>query len=197
MARTYRAVADATGSRVIVDSAKMPAEAALLSRMEGITPLYLHLVRDPRATAHSWASQKDYIKAMPSWLSTAYWVGFNVASHAVTRRHPERALFLRYEDFIARPAATIDALLRLCGESPSSNPMRGRAVQLRANHTVTGNPDRFRTGETLIRGTDDAWKRQLSKRDKAVASALSWPLSRRYGYDLLGLRARSANSGDT
>jgi hypothetical protein len=182
MARAYRTVAEVTGCRVVVDSGKMPAEAALLSRLDGVAPFYLHLVRDPRATAHSWASQKDYIHAMPAWRSTAYWVGFNLASHMVTRRYADRALFLRYEDFIADPARTIDAVLQHCGENPAANPMRGRAVHLGPNHTVTGNPDRFRSGETLIRDRDDAWRAQLSARDRVVATALSWPLRRRYGY---------------
>src|SRR5436305_6600535 len=51
MARTYRAIAEITGARVIVDSTKIPGEAALLPSVEGIDPRYLHLVRDPRATA--------------------------------------------------------------------------------------------------------------------------------------------------
>ena len=161
MARAYRAFAEATGCRVIVDSAKMPGRIRAPPHVAGVRPLYLHLVRDPRATAHSWASQKAYIHSMPTWRSTAYWVGFNLASEAVVQRHRAESLFLRYEDFIREPAATIDALLRLCGESTSRNPVRGRTVSLRTNHTVTGNPDRFRTGDTEIRPTDDAWREQL------------------------------------
>ncbi|HEX7838698.1 MAG TPA: hypothetical protein VF469_14580, partial [Kofleriaceae bacterium] len=65
MARTYRAIAEITGAKVIVDSTKIPGEAALLPSVEGIDPLYLHLVRDPRAVAHSWSRQKDYAYVMP------------------------------------------------------------------------------------------------------------------------------------
>lgn len=182
MTRTYRAIAAATDSRVIVDTTKIPGEAALLPRMEGITPFYVHLVRDPRAVAQSWLRPKDYVYAMSPGKSTAYWVGFNLASHAITRRYPDRSMFLRYEDFAARPEETIAGLLRACGLDPALNPVHGRTVELHPNHTVTGNPDRLRSGTTLIRERDDAWKRELSLRAKAQVVALSLPLLRRYGY---------------
>ncbi|MFF5205596.1 sulfotransferase [Streptosporangium sp. NPDC000396] len=182
MTRTYHAIAERTGSRVIVDTTKIPGEAALLPRLEGVTPYYVHLVRDPRAVAHSWREPKQYVYAMSSSMSTAYWHGFNLASQAITRRHPGRSLFLRYERFIADPAGTIDALLRFCDADPDANPVRDRTVELHTNHTVTGNPDRFRTGVTVIRDRDDSWKTGLSVSAKLAAATLSWPLFRRYGY---------------
>lgn len=182
MSRTYRAAADRTGARVVVDTTKIPGEAALLPYLEGVTPYYVHLVRDPRAVAESWRLPKEYVYAMSASKSTAYWVGFNLASHAITRRHPERSLLLRYEDFIADPARTIDRLLRLLGEDPELNPVRGRTVTLHRNHTVTGNPDRLRTGPTVLRATDDGWRTGLSGRAKLAARLIAAPLFRRYGY---------------
>jgi len=182
MTRTYHAAAERMGARVIVDTTKIPGEAALLPHLEGVTPYYVHLVRDPRAVAQSWSREKQYCYVMSSRTSTAYWHGFNLASQAITRRHPQRSLFLRYEEFIADPAGTIDALLRLCGADPAANPMQGRMIELHANHTVTGNPDRFRTGVTLIRDRDDSWQTDLPVSAKLAAVTLSWPLFRRYGY---------------
>ena len=182
MASVYRAIAERTAARVIVDTTKIPGEAALLPGLDGVAPYYVHLVRDPRAVAQSWSQQKQYAYVMPSWKSTAYWHGFNLASQAITRRYPDRSLFLRYEDFIARPADVVAALLRLCGTEASLNPVRGGAVELRTNHTVTGNPDRFRSGRTVIRGRDDSWRTGLNGHAKLSAVTLSWPLLRRYGY---------------
>ena len=190
MARTYRAIAERTGSRVIVDSTKMPGEAALLSRVDGIRPLYLHLVRDPRAVAHSWMTAKDYAPRMSALRSTAYWVGFNLASHAIARRHRDHSLLLHYEDFIADPAGVIASLLRFCGASPTDNPVRGRMVELRPNHTVTGNPDRFRHGATVIRNGDAAWRTELPAGSRALALAMSWPLLAPYRWQ----RRRSQRS---
>ena len=182
MARVYRAIADVARCEVIVDSTKIPGEAALLSQVEGIEPYYVHLVRDPRATAHSWMRQKDYAHAMSAVRSTAYWVGFNLASHAVVRSHPERSMFLRYEDFTRDPEAVVRRLIELCGGDPTSNPVRGRTAELRPNHTVTGNPDRFRSGTTLIRADDTMWRTELPARSRVATVALAWPLMRRYGY---------------
>ena len=185
LARTYRAIAELTRCRVIVDSTKIPGEAALLPEVEGIEPLYLHLVRDPRAVAHSWSRRKDYAHTMSAARSTAYWVGFNLASRALVERHPERSRLLRYEDFIRDPAETIRALIELCGE-PAGSPVRGRTAELHGNHTVTGNPDRFRTGTTLIRPFDGMWRAELPMRAKLATLALAWPLLTRYGYPLRG-----------
>jgi hypothetical protein len=186
MARTYQAVADLTGARVIVDTSKIVGEAALLPWVDGITPYYVHLVRDPRAVACSWRQPKDYVYALSATTSTAYWSGFNLASREITRHSPGNSLFLRYEDFIADPAASVGALLRLCGADPGANPVRGNVVDLHANHTVTGNPDRFRTGTTVIRDTDDAWRHELPAAAKLAVLALSWPLFGRYGYRYRG-----------
>jgi hypothetical protein len=184
MARVYRAIAEVTGCRVIVDSTKIAGEAALLSRVEGVEPLYVHLVRDPRAVAHSWMRQKAYALPMSALRSTAYWIGFNLAARAVVRTHPGRSVFLRYEDFVRDPETTIGSLIELCGGDRSMNPVRGRMARLRTNHTVTGNPDRFRTGATLIRPTDDSWRSELPARSRVATLALAWPLMRRYRYSL-------------
>ncbi|HZB32328.1 MAG TPA: sulfotransferase [Streptosporangiaceae bacterium] len=182
MTRTYHAIAEVMGATVIVDTTKIPGEAALLPHLAGVTPYYVHLVRDPRAVAQSWSQEKHYVFAMSSSKSTAYWHGFNTAAQAIVRRHRDRSLFLRYEDFIGDPSATIDVLLRLCGADPAANPMRGRTIELHTNHTVTGNPDRFRTGATVVRDRDDAWRTGLSGPAKLAAVTLSWPQFRRYGY---------------
>jgi len=182
LGRAYRAIARATGSHTIVDSGKLPSEAALLPHVEGITPYSLYLVRDPRAATHSWTKTKQYVVPMSAMRSTTYWVGFNLASEAVIQRYPERSFFLRYEDFIAEPASVMARLLQLVGADSAANPVRGRTVDLGKNHTVTGNPDRFRSGPTLLRPEDDAWRKELPGRARALTQALSWPLMARYGY---------------
>jgi hypothetical protein len=182
MSRTYRAVAERTGAQVIVDTTKIPGEAALLPLIDGIRPIFLHLVRDPVAVAHSWSAPKDYVYVMSSSKSTAYWRAFNIASRAILRRYSDRSILLRYEDFIADPAATIARLIELCGADPAGNPVHGRTVQLQSNHTVTGNPDRFRTGETVIRGSDDRWRAELGRPARLAAMLVAWPMSWRYGY---------------
>jgi len=182
MGAVYRAAAERTGARVIVDTTKIPGESAVLPLLPGIEPYFVHLVRDPRAVAYSWRHPKQYVYTMSAAKSTGYWTGFNIASHALTRAYPDRSMLLRYEDFIADPAAGIATLLALCGEADAPNPVTGRTVTLHPNHTVTGNPDRFRSGETVIRPSDSSWQDGLSSRSRLAGTVLSWPLSWRYGY---------------
>jgi hypothetical protein len=55
----YRAVADVTRARVVVDTSKRSGDAAALLVTPGIDAFFVHLVRDPRAVAHSWARRPD------------------------------------------------------------------------------------------------------------------------------------------
>jgi hypothetical protein len=59
MARTHRAIAEAPGA--VVDSTKIPEKRPCPTFR---TSRRTHLVRDPRAVAHSWSKQKDYVHAM-------------------------------------------------------------------------------------------------------------------------------------
>jgi Sulfotransferase family len=196
MTEIYHAVAARTGARLIVDTTKIPGEAALLPHLDQISPYYVHLVRDPRAVAQSWSQEKEYCYIMPAGKSTAYWHGFNTASAAITRRYPDRSMFLRYEDFTADPAGTIGALLRLCGTDPQASPVQGRTVELHANHTVTGNPDRFLSGATVIRPTDNPWQSSLPTQAKLAVLAWSWPQFHRYGYRYAGTFRRQPADAD-
>jgi hypothetical protein len=139
---------------------------------------------------------KEYVYAMPASTSTAYWNGFNLAVRAIVKRFPERSRCLRYEEFIAHPADSVESLLRLCGADQAANPVRGNVVELRPNHTVTGNPDRFMIGRTVIRDTDDAWRSGLPASAKLAAVTLSWPLFGRYGYRYRGTFLSGGRAGD-
>src|SRR5699024_6440790 len=50
----YRAATDVSGARLLVDSSKLPAYAALLARAR-IDLRCVFIVRDPRGVAYSWA----------------------------------------------------------------------------------------------------------------------------------------------
>jgi len=195
MTRIHHAIADLAGARMIVETTKIPGETALLPRLGRVSPYYVHLVRDPRAVAQSWSRPKDYCYVMSPAKSTAYWHGFNTAAQAITRRYPRQSLFLRYEDFIANPAGTVDALLQFCGIDLAANPVRDRVVELHTNHTVTGNPDRFLTGPTVIRDRDDSWRAGLPGSAKLTVLALSWPQLPRYGYGYRGTFRPGSRAG--
>ncbi|WP_433324856.1 sulfotransferase [Spirillospora sp. CA-294931] len=179
----YAKIARILDADTLIDSSKFPAEAAALCGLPDLDVRVLHLVRDPRATAHSWRRAKDYIPPMSVTRSTAYWTAFNLASDRIGIAFPDRYLRVRYEDFTAHPARTL-ATISAWAELPAAPAItpEGTAT-LGENHTVTGNPDRLRRGEIRIR-LDDAWTRDLPPKEATISTALALPLLAKYGYPL-------------
>jgi hypothetical protein len=54
-------------------------------------------------------------------------------------------------------------------------------VVLDVNHTLLGNPDRFRTGAVTI-APDEEWRSQMPRRRQQGVRIATLPLMRRYGY---------------
>jgi len=192
LASLYEAIGRVTGSRVIVDSSKSPAYAAVLANIPELDLLVVHMTRDPRAVAHSWLRKKAQPDRGDARLmhrhgpaySSVMWTLYNVTLEALSRRYPSRFIHTRYEDFVARPRETIDRLIELTGKPVASTPfLSERVVRLAPSHTVSGNPSRFRTGSIDIT-PDEEWRTQLGRRQRLVATAGSLALLRRYGYPL-------------
>ena len=56
-------------------------------------------------------------------------------------------------------------------------------MRLAATHSVSGNPNRFGTGEVELRA-DEEWRRAMRGLDRGMVTALTWPLLLRYRYPL-------------
>lgn len=191
LARLFAALARVTGARVLVDSSKGPAQGAILRLVEGVKPYIVHLVRDPRAVAFSRQRVKvgrhgHPMRRLSAFYVASRWVARNAASHMVRRRYgADRSLLVRYEDFVARPASTLQTIADFVGERPSRLPfLDERTARLGINHTVFGNPSRFETGTVKLH-SDEEWKTGQRRLDRLVATAVSLPLLPRYGYPVL------------
>jgi hypothetical protein len=194
LSRVYRASARVTGARVVVDSSKGPSDAAVLPLLSGVVPHYVHMVRDPRAVAYSWRRLKQWTTSTstdpPRFMrrhgaiaSTMGWISWNLATDAVIGRHGDgRSLRVRYEDFISRPGDILRAIADLVDEHPPALPfVADRTVRLSGNHTVSGNPSRFKVGMVELRDDDD-WKVRQSGLDRIIVTSVALPFLRRFGY---------------
>ena len=186
----YRSIAETSGGAVIVDSSKSPAYALLLQLIPSLDVRVVHLVRDPRAVAYSWRRPKlfaDTVVPTPMPLRGAletalFWTAWNLALPPLCRRYGARTCLVRYEDLVARPRGTLRKILRLVDREASPLPFASdSAFEIATTHTVSGNPVRFDTGVVELK-LDDAWRTGLSRRDRLIASAATWPLRLRYGY---------------
>lgn len=190
--RIYRAVAEVTGSRVVVDASKGPALGQALAGAPGIDLRLLNVVRDPRAVAWSWGRQVERPHAgggaemwrIPARRSAAQWSALQVEVAAIRRVGGRPSARLRYEDFVDDPVGSLVHVTDALGLPllPADLPrIEAGRVSLRASHGLSGNPARFVSGVVELR-RDDAWARSMPAGDRAVATALTLPLLLAYGY---------------
>lgn len=191
-ARLYRGLLDVSAQQVLVDSSKLATYLVLLAQMPRIDVHVIHLVRDPRAVAHSWlrplVTDPDGRTTMPRFgaaRSAVLWLIMNVAVEWVAWRLGLRYVRVRYEDLVEDPARIVgqlrsrvleDAELDVAEASLADD----EGIDLGASHSISGNPMRFRQGRTSI-AADTEWKTGPSRR-KAIVAAITFPLRWRYGY---------------
>jgi hypothetical protein len=189
--RLYYAIQRVSGARVILDSSKHLPYALLLGTLPLADLRVLHLVRDSRAVAHSWARRKarteivgqrvlmprlSPVQASRAWSLQNYSYSFLARFNHLWQ--------LRYEDFVDDPAFYLGGALSRLGlrsEADGARALLGREVSLSVDHTVSGNPGRFRTGTMELR-SDERWKAEMKSADKNVVTSLTAPLLLKYGY---------------
>ena len=185
--RLAAAITDVTGAGAIVDSSKSPAGVALW-HAAGVPVVAVHLVRDPRAVVWSWrrtVEAQDGVRRLrrrPAATTAVEWTLNNRSMEAVTTRAGVPVVRVRYEDLIDEPSATIAAIATTARVEADVRITDGEAT-IEANHTVAGNPSRFRTGAVRLR-RDDEWQDRMPRIDRVLTTALTAPGMRRYGYPL-------------
>ena len=190
--KLYCSVALSTNCEVIVDSSKSPMYLALLRLLPSLDVYTLHVVRDPRAVTYSWLNPKPsndpYAPAlmgiMQTWTSIQVWNIWNILIEYFGRKGTGNYLFLRYEDFVAQPSLHLDKIQEFLGLKGKSNPLNDSGtISVNKTHTISGNPVRFETGAIKIL-EDRRWRDEMKNKDKAMVTALSFPLMLRYRYTL-------------
>jgi hypothetical protein len=189
--RLYRAIRTVSGAEVIVDSSKRFSYAVLLSLLPFADLRVVHLVRDSRAVAYSWGRTKESpavaggrlmprmspAQASRAWSIQNYPYTFHSGLACLSR--------LRYEDFVSEPIPSLAETLGKVGFDDETDRLRdvvhGREISLPVEHTVSGNPGRFRTGSIELK-PDEEWKVKMRGADKNIVAALTAPLLLKYGY---------------
>lgn len=194
MERAYRELAAGTGAEILVDSSKLPAAADLMSGQEGLDVRLIHLVRDPRAVAHSLARRGKTASRIPGVASLRYlvaalragldWLLRNAYIEIrLRRRSGEPYELVRFEDLTASPRERLDRLLAFCGAGREDGFLDRDVVVLGENHILTGDASRFDRGEVKI-APQDSWRTAMPLHARLATSLIALPLLRRYGYRL-------------
>ncbi|MDQ3628774.1 MAG: sulfotransferase [Actinomycetota bacterium] len=199
-ARLYRAVAEVSGASVVVDASKWPAHGLALVRSGAVDLRVIHLVRDVRGVAYSWAKSgvarphahdAGGTAAMATHKvrrTVARWSAFQLECEALVRV-ARQSTRVRYEDLVGDARRTLVRAFDEVGlpeQAAAVHGIEGRHVNLAASHGLAGNPSRFVHGEIELR-LDEAWRAGMPARDRRAVTALASPLLLGYGY--LGTRA--------
>lgn len=185
----YPVIREVAGRPVVVDSSKLALYGLLLRGDPSIRVAVIHLVRDPRASVHSWrrvkrvhdSHSRSHMPRRGLVHSAAVWWSSNYLAEALLAREGTRFVRVRYEDLVKRPHETFDAVGAALGTELEAPLIRNGHVFLAPGHAATGNPDRHVSGLVPLR-LDDDWKSEMPAIDKALVTSLTFTLARRYGY---------------
>jgi hypothetical protein len=188
MVRLYEAILAVSGREVVVDSSKYPTTALALGMSDDLDLRLLHVVRDPRAVANSWAHPKIDrnlhqpvpMKSLPLWVIVPQWDIWNGFAERVGGAIGSY-LRLRYEDLVAQPAASLQLVLRFSDLDDPLTFLSADSADVQGSHMISGNPSRFDVGRVQIT-EDSSWKGSMSVTEQRLASILSVGWRRHYGY---------------
>lgn len=181
----YRAIQATAGASVVVDASKWPAQAAALIGPE-IDLRVIHVQRDVRGVAWSMGKRQVVRPQDTEGQNLMESAGVKSAALRWSLCQSEVALLrltgapmvrIRYEDLITDARNQVAHALETIGlPAPSSalEHIGQQEVDLGPSHGLSGNPSRFAEGSTTL-SLDQAWKRQMSRPDKVVVSAIGLP----------------------
>jgi hypothetical protein len=185
----YRSIAAEAGAAVVVDASKWPVQALTLARA-GLDVRVIHLIRDVRGVAYS-LSKRGVTRPHALNEQDVMWTKRPVAAAFRWTSYQSQVELLalcgvpvarvRYEDFVREPRRTVEqALTRLRLSHPAQLGHLGDGqVTLGPSHGIAGNPSRFRYGSITLR-VDEAWRTEMSRRDRVMVTAIGLPLLVRY-----------------
>lgn len=185
----YKAIFKAENPEFIIDSSKSPNYAMHLMSLKDFDVHVVHLVRDSRAVANSRLRKKkrpeihwkdEYMAVTPAYKTAFQWNMMNIAMDSFAK-HGNYTL-VRYEDFMANPIEVVDQILMdMSVNGKDLSFIDSKKITLGVDHTVSGNPMRFKVGEIELR-VDDKWKEELSNVNKNIVTILTRKRLKKYGY---------------
>jgi 5-methylcytosine-specific restriction endonuclease McrA len=190
MTPLYRSIKAVSGADVIIDNSKQAAVALVARRTPGIQLEVIHLVRRSHGVAHSWTkhvarsdnSGQEMRRRGPG-RTALRWTADN-AMFETLRATDTPITTIRYEDFVSGPKSAcreLSTFLHIDPDSVDAIFPTDNSVALTPDHSVWGNPMRLRSGPEVL-AVDEAWRTEMSNRDRREVTLLSWPALARYGY---------------
>ena len=184
--------AEQRGARVVMDKSLDSVHYA--DELMRLFPdmLFLNVVRDPRAQVAS--MNKAIIHDFDTLLNTHTWLEAHRAADAVLAAYPERALTIRYEDFLADEEAALRQICAFLGiEFVPGMLDVSRSAEARQFSRLSAlwSSNCF----APIAAHADKYKKVLSTEEIALIETLTHDYMRRYGYERLTDASASISAG--
>jgi hypothetical protein len=169
------AVAQGTGTRVIVDSSKWSDQFKLLYLLRPEQARAIYLVRDGRGVVCSWLRRVG----SPVWKLALSWALNNLRAILLLANVPkDRRLLVRYEDLCRDPEGE---MRRICAFAGLPFQEQVLILDKRDRHNIGGSQHRFDKAETRI-ALDDRWRHSLTSKELAEFNRMVGVLNRILGY---------------
>ncbi len=187
----YDSVGATADAEVIIDASKTPPYALNLLTNENVDLYFIHLIRDPRAVAYSWSRKRASKEAADEMLprysgvkSGIYWAGFNLLGLLFRWRRRSNYLAVRYEDFCNEPRSAVTRIFKHCGiGDPEVRWYGDHEVDVRMQHSISGNPSRFNVGRVAIK-PDIAWQTRMAAGPRWIVTIICASLFPIFGYSI-------------
>jgi len=188
----YEAIIESTGSEFVIDASKHPVFAYILTRNKNLDLYIIHLVRDSRGVAYSWTrrkirpeiiSRKEYMPRYSVFKSSLSWMIVNKIALDLKNRNNVKYLLIRYEDLILKPQETLAKVCNFLKLDPDFKQLfiKRNIIHLMENHTVAGNPIRFKTGDLQLK-LDEEWKYKMRRDLRLFTTLITFPYLKKFKY---------------
>jgi len=193
--KLYSAIQAVSQCRVIVDSSKIPIYTAILNQVAILDLKVTEMIRDCRAVAFSFQRKRvkptvgppiEYLHRTSPLRVAKDWTVTHLATEFIRKSFPKgKYISIRYESMADKPVDTLRRILEDMEEGAIDLSFFAdeHTANLGINHIVAGNRYRFKRGAVPIQ-LDAEWHTRMLWRQKALVTAVTWPLLLRYGYPL-------------
>jgi len=199
LTKLYRAIADVSGCRTIVDSSKALRYGALVMRTPGLKVRWVNVIRDPRGIVHSRTRRarfRDGSDKPPEEDQGGYrvfriiakWVGRNGLCRGIMRK--QGGVRVIYEDFVRDQRPTLAAVAGPAEADRVVAMLASGIPDTIVQHQVAGN---------WVRGLKispkESWRSELPENVARLTAALSWPWRRSYRFETYCLLPPAGEEG--
>jgi len=141
---------------------------------------FIHIIRDPRAVAASFA-KTPWGAGRSHFQNAKRWARYIRASARHKQEMPDTYLEIRYEDLVIRPVEVIKKVCNFIGVDHEDQ--MSDFYQIAGSYLSASEPWKDNCLKPIAKENIDKWKKDLYEKDDKVISLAAGKYMREYGYE--------------